>query len=136
MDVARIDRHEALIAIATYGGMSQAAVALGITISALIKRIKVVESKAGVRLVVRRPGVGENPLTRAGRILLDHAERVIAADRAFNDAVARLHGSSPHGRIADNTMRLGGQQSDLPDEIQTSHGSSPPVAASGPSSPG
>lgn len=101
MAVARTDRHEALIAIATHGGITQAAIALDITISALIKRIKAVESKAGVRLVVRRPGIGESPLTRAGRTLLGHAARVVTADRAFDEAVARLSSSnarSPGGR--------------------------------------
>jgi DNA-binding transcriptional LysR family regulator len=95
--VAKIDRYEALIAIATHGGIAKAAAALDITISALIKRVKAVESKAGVQLVVRRPGPGEHPLTRSGRVLLDHAKRVVTADQAFDDAVANLRdvGGSP-----------------------------------------
>src|SRR5260370_7326656 len=72
-------RHlHALQAIAREGSFSRAAVALGYTQSAVSQQIAALERAVGERLIERPGGPRPVSLTEAGRLLLGHAEAILA----------------------------------------------------------
>ena len=76
---------EAFVAVAKAGSFTDAAVALGVSASALSRRLKTLESHLGEKLLER--GRGRVALTAAGKAYLDAAEKAIAALAAGrNDA--------------------------------------------------
>jgi DNA-binding transcriptional LysR family regulator len=89
MDTGRL---QALVEIARTGSISRAAAALFVTQPALTARIHALEESVGAELLVRtRHG---SRLTEAGKALLPHAERALAALQA--------------GRIAIEDVKSGG----------------------------
>jgi DNA-binding transcriptional LysR family regulator len=89
MDTGRL---QALVEIARTGSISRAAAALFVTQPALTARIHALEESVGAELLVRsRHG---SRLTEAGKALLPHAERALAALQA--------------GRIAIEEVKSGG----------------------------
>jgi len=84
----RVDRLRSLAALAREGGFSRAARALGRTQSSVSQAIALLEEDVGELLVVRD---GRRiHLTDAGRVLADHAERVLAALAEARGALAAL----------------------------------------------
>lgn len=81
---------QCFIAVLEEGGFKRATARLGITQPALSYQVKRLEEELGVQVFRRGPG-GVAP-TDAGRILLDHAHRVIAAVREAHQAVRELSG--------------------------------------------
>jgi DNA-binding transcriptional LysR family regulator len=80
----------ALQAIAEHGSFGRAATALGYTQSAVSQQLAMLERLVGVRLVERPGGPRPVELTEAGRVLLHHAEAIVArlqAARADIDAL-------------------------------------------------
>ncbi len=85
LDLARI---EAFVQVARTGAISRAAEALFVTQPAVTSRIQALERSLGSQLFVRsRQG---SRLTDAGRALLPHAERAMAALRQGRDAVEEV----------------------------------------------
>ena len=84
------------VAVVEKGGFSAAAVALGLSKSAVSKRINRLEAQLGVRLLhrtTRRLG-----LTEAGERYYDNAVRALEAANRAEDAVTELQGE-PSGRL-------------------------------------
>jgi DNA-binding transcriptional LysR family regulator len=80
----------ALGAIAEHGSFGRAAAALGYTQSAVSQQLATLERLVGERLVERPGGPRPVELTEAGRLLLHHAEAIVArlqAARADMDAL-------------------------------------------------
>jgi DNA-binding transcriptional LysR family regulator len=80
----------ALEAIAEHGSFGRAAAALGYTQSAVSQQLATLERLVGERLVERPGGPRPVELTEAGRLLLHHAEAIVArlqAARADMDAL-------------------------------------------------
>ncbi|MCA9676055.1 MAG: LysR family transcriptional regulator, partial [Myxococcales bacterium] len=73
----RLDRLRAFAAVAREGGFSRAARALGRTQSSVSQAVALLEDDVGDLLIVRDGR--RTALTEAGRVLRDHAERVLAA---------------------------------------------------------
>lgn len=85
LDVRRL---QVLVEVARRGSLSGAAGALSYTPSAVSQQIAGLEREAGVTLVERRArGV---VLTEAGKVLVEHAEHVLAALQAAEAALAEL----------------------------------------------
>src|SRR5215207_1452078 len=85
----------ALEAVAKAGSFGRAAVALGYTQSAVSQQIQTLERLVGERLLERPGGPRAVSLTEAGRLLLRHAEAVVArlqAAQADMSALAQGHG--------------------------------------------
>lgn len=86
MDLGRI---EAFVSVAGTGSITRAAEALFVTQPALTARLQALEAQLGAQLLVRsRHG---SRLTDAGRALLPHAQRALAALARGRDAVADVH---------------------------------------------
>jgi DNA-binding transcriptional LysR family regulator len=84
----RVDRLRALVAVARAGGFSRAARAVGRTQSSISQAVASLEDDVGELLVVRD---GRRiHLTDAGRLLVDHGERVLAALADARAALAAL----------------------------------------------
>ena len=94
----------ALEAVAREGTFGRAAVALGYTQSAISQQIQTLERHVGERLVERPGGPRAVSLTEAGRLLLRHAEAIVArlhAAQADMAALAQGHG----GRLRVGTFQ-------------------------------
>ncbi len=93
---------QCFIAVLEEGGFKRATARLGITQPALSYQIKRLEEELGVQVFHRGPG-GITP-TEAGRVLLDHAQRVIAAVRDAHQAVRELS-DGVTGEVGIGTMK-------------------------------
>jgi DNA-binding transcriptional LysR family regulator len=95
-------RHlHALQAIAREGSFSRAAVALGYTQSAVSQQIAALERAVGERLIERPGGPRPVSLTEAGRLLLGHAEAIVARMQAAEaDLEAYAEGAAGTLRVA------------------------------------
>src|SRR5471032_880964 len=82
----------ALDAVAREGSFRRAATRLGYVQSAISHQIAALESLTGKRLIERSRGTRPLALTRAGEILLAHADAVIARVRAAQADLAALDG--------------------------------------------
>jgi DNA-binding transcriptional LysR family regulator len=95
----------ALQALAEQGSFGRAAAALGYTQSAVSQQIAALERAVGVRLVERPGGPRPVALTEAGRLLLRHAESIMARLQAAQADLAALSDG------ASGTLRVGTFQS-------------------------
>ncbi len=85
-----VNRLRVLIEVANRGSFSAAADALSYTQSAVSQQIAALESETGVNLIERLPrGVR---LTPAGRVLLEHAEGIVARLHAAEAELAAIAG--------------------------------------------
>jgi len=84
------------VAVVEKGGFSAAAVALGLSKSAVSKRINRLEAQLGVRLLHRT--TRRLILTEAGERYYDNAVRALEAANRAEDAVTELQGE-PSGRL-------------------------------------
>jgi molybdate transport repressor ModE-like protein len=94
----------ALEAVAREGSFGRAAVSLGYTQSAISQQIQTLERLVGERLLERPGGPRAVTLTEAGRLLLRHAEAIVArlqAAQADMAALAQGHG----GRLRVGTFQ-------------------------------
>ena len=82
------DALKTFVAIARTGGFSGAADALGRSQPAISRRIALLEAELGAPLFERLPG--GVVLSQAGRVLMPHAERALAAVRDAADAMQTL----------------------------------------------
>jgi DNA-binding transcriptional LysR family regulator len=80
----------ALQALAEVGSFGRAAAALGYTQSAISQQIAALERAVGARLVERPGGPRAVTLTEAGRLLLRHAESIMARLQAAHADLAAL----------------------------------------------
>ncbi len=88
------------VAVVESGGFSPAARLLGISKSAVSKRISLLEQNLGVKLLHRT--TRKISLTEAGEHYFEHAVKAHAAAQDAEDAVAQLQGE-PQGRLRINT---------------------------------
>jgi DNA-binding transcriptional LysR family regulator len=88
------------VAVVEQGGFSPAARVLGISKSAVSKRINLLEQNLGVKLLHRT--TRKLSLTEAGEHFFEHATIANNAARDAQDAVAQLQGE-PQGRLRINT---------------------------------
>ncbi len=88
------------VAVVESGGFSPAARFLGISKSAVSKRITQLEEQLGVKLLHRT--TRKLSLTEAGEHYFEHARKANKAARDAEDAVAQLQGE-PQGRLRINT---------------------------------
>jgi DNA-binding transcriptional LysR family regulator len=88
------------VAVVEQGGFSPAARALGISKSAVSKRINLLEQNLGVKLLHRT--TRKLSLTEAGEHFFEHAAIANNAAKDAQDAVAQLQGE-PQGRLRINT---------------------------------
>ncbi|WP_290705395.1 LysR family transcriptional regulator [Amphritea sp.] len=88
------------VAVVESGGFSPAARFLGISKSAVSKRITQLEQQLGVKLLHRT--TRKLSLTEAGEHYFEHALKANRAARDAEDAVAQLQGE-PQGRLRINT---------------------------------
>ncbi|WP_282608825.1 LysR family transcriptional regulator [Pelagibius sp. Alg239-R121] len=88
------------VAVVENGGFAAAARKLGVSKSAVSKRVSQVESRLGVLLLHR--STRRLSLTEAGERYFAHAVEALAAAREAEDAVAQLQ-SAPQGRLRINT---------------------------------
>jgi len=84
------------VAVVESGGFSAAAQKLGVSKSAVSKRITQLEASLGVRLLHRTTRTLS--LTEAGERYLEHAVEALAAARQAEDAVTELQGE-PQGKL-------------------------------------
>ncbi len=95
----------ALRAVAEEGSFGAAAARLGYTQSAVSQQIATLERAVGERLIDRPGGPRKVSMTEAGRVLLRHAERVVAGmEAAWADLAALAAGDA-------GTIRVGTYQS-------------------------
>lgn len=87
------------VAVVENGGFSAAARKLGISKSAVSKRINLLEDHLGVRLLHRT--TRKLSLTEAGERYLEHAAEALAAANQAEDAVTQLQGE-PQGQLRIN----------------------------------
>lgn len=88
------------VAVVECGGFSPAARFLGVSKSAVSKRITQLEDQLGVKLLHRT--TRKLSLTEAGEHYFEHALKANTAARDAEDAVAQLQGE-PRGRLRINT---------------------------------
>ena len=84
------------VAVVEKGGFTAAADRLGISKSAVSKRITQLEAQLGVQLLLR--STRRISLTEAGERYFEHAVEAFAAAKEAEDAVAQLQGA-PKGRL-------------------------------------
>jgi DNA-binding transcriptional LysR family regulator len=90
-----VDALRALQAIRHHGGVTRAAVAMGLSQSAVSHKIKRLETNIGCELLNRRP---DAPMfTALGQELLDYADRILSL---HDEALLSLSKTSLAGRIA------------------------------------
>ena len=95
----------ALRAVAEEGSFGAAATKLGYTQSAVSQQIATLERAVGERLIDRPGGPRRVSMTEAGRVLLRHAERIVAGmEAAWADLAALAAGDA-------GTIRVGTYQS-------------------------
>ena len=95
----------ALRAVAQEGSFGAAATKLGYTQSAVSQQIATLERAVGERLIDRPGGPRRVSMTEAGRVLLRHAERIVAGmEAAWADLAALAAGDA-------GTIRVGTYQS-------------------------
>ncbi|WP_220794429.1 LysR family transcriptional regulator [Nocardioides pelophilus] len=93
----------ALAAVAAEGTFGRAATRLGYTQSTLSQQVAALERAVG-GAVFDRPGGPRPPqITPLGRIVLEHADVVLEAARAADDAIARFHAGG--GRVDVGTFQ-------------------------------
>lgn len=80
----------ALVAVSQTGSFRAASERLGYVQSAVSRQIAALEEEAGMRLVERSRGGNEVRLTQAGRLLLGHAEALLARLDVARTDLARL----------------------------------------------
>jgi molybdate transport repressor ModE-like protein len=95
----------ALEAIAEHGSFGRAAAALGYTQSAVSQQLATLERLVGERLVERPGGPRPVELTEAGRLLLRHAEAIVARLQAARADMEALRAGEA------GTLRVGAFQS-------------------------
>jgi DNA-binding transcriptional LysR family regulator len=95
----------ALEAIAEHGSFGRAAAALGYTQSAVSQQIATLERLVGPRLIERPGGPRPVELTEAGRLLLGHAEAIVARLQAARADMEALQSGEA------GTLRVGAFQS-------------------------
>ncbi len=95
----------ALEAIAEHGSFGRAAAALGYTQSAVSQQIATLERLVGPRLIERPGGPRPVELTEAGRLLLRHAEAIVARLQAARADMEALQSGEA------GTLRIGAFQS-------------------------
>ncbi|MCL6415273.1 LysR family transcriptional regulator [Aestuariirhabdus sp. Z084] len=88
------------VAVVEAGGFSPAARQLGISKSAVSKRMTLLEQQLGVKLLHRT--TRKLSLTEAGEHYFEHAAKAYRAARDAEDAVLQLQGE-PQGRLRINT---------------------------------
>ena len=88
------------VAVVETGGFSPAARKLGVSKSAVSKRISRLENKLGVRLLYRT--TRQLSLTEAGERYYEHAVKAMAYASGAEDAVTQLQ-AEPQGRLRINT---------------------------------
>jgi DNA-binding transcriptional LysR family regulator len=88
------------VAVVEHGGFSPAARSLGISKSAVSKRINQLEQQLGVKLLHRT--TRKLSLTEAGKHYFEHAAKANNAAKDAEDAVAQLQGE-PQGLLRINT---------------------------------
>lgn len=87
------------VALAEYGHFARAAEAVNLSQPALSRSIQALESQLDCRLLDRNPrGI---TLTAYGRLVLEHARRLLAGSRALDNAVRQL------GEMGAGELRLG-----------------------------
>lgn len=92
-----------LMAIADTGSLSRAAAGFPIALSAASNRLRLLEQRVGLPLFLRHAD-GMTP-TPAGRIALDHAQRVVAESQQLGEALKALAGQRRiKVRVAANTV--------------------------------
>lgn len=90
----------ALVAVGREGSFSAAAESLGYTQSAVSQQIARLEREIGVRLLERPGGPRRVFPTPAGRVLLDHAEAIVARiESAVADLAALAEGTAGRLRV-------------------------------------
>ena len=94
----------ALEAVAREGSFGRAAVSLGYTQSAISQQIQTLERLVGERLLERPGGPRAVSLTEAGRLLLRHAEAIVARLHAAQADMAAL-ASGQGGRLRVGTFQ-------------------------------
>jgi DNA-binding transcriptional LysR family regulator len=88
--VADYHHHEALHAIAVHQAINSAARTLGITSSALGKRLKAFERDTNLTLFHRHTGSGENVLTREGMQVARISARIVQVSAEVDAALAAM----------------------------------------------
>src|SRR5215210_4589091 len=115
----------ALQAVAEQGSFGRAALELGYTQSAVSQQIATLERIVGERLIERPGGPRPVTMTEAGRLLLRHAESIMARLQAAQADIAALSSG------AAGTLRVGVFQSVgakvLPTVMRRFHGLWPEV---------
>lgn len=87
------------VALAEHGHFARAAEAVNLSQPALSRSIQALESQLDCRLLDRNPrGIS---LTAHGRLVLEHARRLLAGSRALDNAVRQL------GNLGAGELRLG-----------------------------
>src|SRR5215203_7038545 len=94
----------ALEAVAREGSFGRAAESLGYTQSAISQQIQTLERLVGERLLERPGGPRAVSLTEAGRLLLRHAEAVVARLQAAQADMSAL-ASGEGGRLRIGTFQ-------------------------------
>ena len=86
------------VAVAESGHLTRAADKLHVSQPALSAQVKAIEDELGVTLFDRGPS--GMSLSAAGRMLLPHAQSVLAAAQALRNAAASIHGElAGHARV-------------------------------------
>jgi DNA-binding transcriptional LysR family regulator len=96
MEEGSLEGLRAFVAVADHGGFAAAARELGVTTSAVSKKVARLEARLGARLLRRT--TRRLSLTEAGEALLAHARRALAEAAAGAEAVAAL-GAAPRGEL-------------------------------------
>ena len=107
----------ALEAVAREGSFGRAAESLGYTQSAISQQIQTLERLVGERLLERPGGPRAVSLTEAGRLLLRHAEAIVArlhAAQADMAALAQRRGRPAPGRHVPERRRARAPRRDAP----------------------
>jgi DNA-binding transcriptional LysR family regulator len=104
--MAAIGAIQVFVAVVENEGFAAAARRLGVSKSAVSKRITQLEAELGARLLHR--STRKLSLTEAGEIYFLHAQEALAAARNAEDAVAQLQ-QAPHGLLRINSPMSFGQ---------------------------
>src|SRR5690606_5610855 len=99
-------RLRVLVEVAHAGSIAAAATRMAFTPSALSQQLSKLERELGARLLDRGPGGVK--LTAAGRVLVEHGERVLGELRAADEAVRALLGEEPE-RLSIGAFPTAGQ---------------------------